>query len=108
MSFMSARRGSHTIERLPSARGPHSMRPWNQPTTCSRGDRLRRAPAKLDLVVDPFDPAAAVSDLMRALRKQRLDLVVVRRRPKIGVLHDHPALEVVASKRDRRTAPTLS
>ena len=33
ISFMSARRGSHTIERLPSARGPHSMRPWNQPTT---------------------------------------------------------------------------
>ena len=33
MLFMSARRGSQTIERLPSARGPHSMRPWNQPTT---------------------------------------------------------------------------
>ena len=30
---MSARRGSPRIERLPSARGPHSMRPWNQPTT---------------------------------------------------------------------------
>ena len=33
IAFMSARRGSQTIERLPSARGPHSMRPWNQPTT---------------------------------------------------------------------------
>src|SRR2546430_1810252 len=31
--FMSARRGSQRIERFPSARGPHSMRPWNQPTT---------------------------------------------------------------------------
>ena len=30
---MSARRGSPRIERLPSARGPHSMRPWNQPIT---------------------------------------------------------------------------
>ena len=27
MVFMSARRGSHTIERLPSARRPHSIRP---------------------------------------------------------------------------------
>ena len=26
------RRGSHTIERLPSARGPNSIRPWNHPT----------------------------------------------------------------------------
>ena len=33
MSFMSARRGSPRIERLPSARGPHSSRPWNQPIT---------------------------------------------------------------------------
>ncbi len=30
---MSERRGSVTIERLPSARGPNSIRPWNQPTT---------------------------------------------------------------------------
>ena len=30
---MSSRRGSVTIERLPSARGPNSIRPWNQPTT---------------------------------------------------------------------------
>jgi hypothetical protein len=33
MSFMSSRRGSTTIDRLPSARGPNSIRPWNQPTT---------------------------------------------------------------------------
>src|SRR5438270_467766 len=32
MSFMSWRRGSARIERLPRARGPNSMRPWNQPT----------------------------------------------------------------------------
>ena len=30
---MSSRRGSARIERLPSARGPTSIRPWNQPTT---------------------------------------------------------------------------
>ena len=31
-SRISARRGSARIERLPSARGPISKRPWNQPT----------------------------------------------------------------------------
>jgi hypothetical protein len=30
---MSARRGSHRMDRFPNARGPHSIRPWNQPTT---------------------------------------------------------------------------
>ena len=30
---MSCLRGSATMERLPSARGPNSIRPWNQPTT---------------------------------------------------------------------------
>ena len=30
---MSERRGSPRIDRLPSARGPHSIRPWNQPMT---------------------------------------------------------------------------
>src|SRR5216684_6658094 len=34
MSRMSARRGSATMLRWPRARAPHSMRPWNQPTTC--------------------------------------------------------------------------
>ena len=33
MSFMSARRGSARMLRLPSARGPHSKRPCAQPTT---------------------------------------------------------------------------
>ena len=32
-SRMSARRGSATMLRFPSARAPHSMRPWNHPTT---------------------------------------------------------------------------
>ena len=31
-SFISARRGSARMLRLPSARGPHSVAPWNQPT----------------------------------------------------------------------------
>ncbi len=52
---MSARRGSHRIERLPSARGPHSMRPWNQPTTWPVGDRRRGAPAELVRIVDALD-----------------------------------------------------
>ena len=29
---MSGARGSPRMEREPSARGPNSMRPWNQPT----------------------------------------------------------------------------
>src|SRR5215510_13542902 len=33
LSFMSARRGSARMLRLPSARGPNSERPWNQPNT---------------------------------------------------------------------------
>src|SRR3954468_8319411 len=33
VSRMSARRGSATKLRAPNARGPNSMRPWNQPTT---------------------------------------------------------------------------
>src|SRR5271170_7612664 len=32
MSFISGRRGSAKMLRLPSARGPHSAAPWNQPT----------------------------------------------------------------------------
>ena len=32
-SFMSSRRASARMLRLPSARGPHSMRPWYQPMT---------------------------------------------------------------------------
>ncbi len=43
---MSARRGSQRIERLPSARGPHSIRPWNQPTTWPSAMPLRGSPAE--------------------------------------------------------------
>ena len=52
---MSGERGSPRIERLPSARGPNSMRPWNQPTALPsasvvarsrRASRRRRARAK--------------------------------------------------------------
>ena len=39
-SFISAWRGSARMLRLPSARGPNSKRPWNQPTTVARGERV--------------------------------------------------------------------
>ena len=39
MSRMSRRRGSARMLRLPSARAPHSMRPWNQPTTSPSASR---------------------------------------------------------------------
>ena len=34
VSRMAGSRASARMERAPSARGPNSMRPWNQPTTC--------------------------------------------------------------------------
>ena len=38
---MVGERGSPRIERAPSARGPNSMRPWNQPTALPVGQRVR-------------------------------------------------------------------
>ena len=38
---MPGERGSPRIERAPSARGPNSMRPWNQPTAFCAGEGLR-------------------------------------------------------------------
>ncbi len=49
---MSARRGSQTMERLPRARGPHSMRPWNQPTTSPSAIALAVSAAERGLVVE--------------------------------------------------------
>ena len=60
---MSARRGSPMIERLPSARGPHSMRPWNQPITSPRATaaavRLQSSPSSP--VLSTRQPATASS-----------------------------------------------
>ncbi len=39
---MVGERGSPRMERAPSARGPNSMRPWNQPTAWPVAKRLRR------------------------------------------------------------------
>ncbi len=43
---MSRRRGSARMLRLPSARAPHSMRPWNQPTMSPAARRRGRGLAQ--------------------------------------------------------------
>ena len=59
---MSARRGSPSIERLPSARGPHSMRPWNQPTTRPSANRARGGLHQLSVIVKNLHGAAFTFD----------------------------------------------
>ena len=67
MSFMSARRGSATIERLPSARGPNSIRPWNQPTTSPAAIRSATC-GEERVVVEPLAPRGpAARERRRAL-----------------------------------------
>ena len=80
---MSGRRGSATIERLPSARGPYSIRPWNQPTTSPAAIRSATSANEL-VVVEPLR--------LEAGRCQRRRALVVRvLRPPVGVLHREPA-----------------
>ena len=81
---MSGRRGSATIERLPSARGPNSIRPWNQPTTSPAAmplrDRARRARRRR---------AARASS--PAARERRRALLVAVLGPVVRVLHHEAA-----------------
>ena len=99
---MSARRGSPRIERLPSARGPHSMRPWNQPTTSPSAMRGGGLPAELVLVVDPLGPC---SPRPRARRDgasiSALDAPSPKAGPQVGVLH-HEAARAAERPRARR------
>ena len=101
MSFMSARRGSPRIERLPSARGPHSMRPWNQPITL---------PSEIACAVRRHSVASSAMRSMRAARRVEIgaprgdggrDLVRRRRRAPVGVVHH----EVALGRRARRLVP---
>ena len=48
-----------------------------------------------------LDPAAAALQLARACREQGSDVLLLRRRPEIGVLHDRAAMQRVAGKCDR-------
>ena len=58
MSRISTRRGSHRMLRLPSARGPHSIRPWNQPTTLPFAISAAVRPAESVFLRDSTDVAA--------------------------------------------------
>jgi len=95
---MSLRLGSHTIERL-RARAPHSMRPWNQPTTIRR-DRPRvrshSAPRR-----SPVPPSALLLQFCGALAQQ-LAMSSVPNSAPVGVVHwprERPAVARVP--RDR-------
>ncbi len=95
---MSARRGSQTMERLPSARGPHSMRPWNQPITLPSaigfcrpaakhifvGDALRRYSRRVAIRPHVHSSSAPIDPLPNC-------------GPQIGVIHDEAADVVAAS-----------
>ncbi len=104
ISFMSARRGSQRIERLPSARGPHSMRPWNQPTTLPSAiaAAVRRQSSASSAMF--FDRAARRGDA-RPLRAARSCVDLGRRelRAPIGVVHDErpSAAELVPDREGR-------
>ncbi len=113
--FMSARRGSQTIERSPSARGPHSIRPWNQPTTWPSATAAAVSAAERGVVRGPAHPAAGRGELVGARRKQRAQLVVAVARPPEGVVHhERPRARPAAarprtprrSRRPRRPRPT--
>ena len=85
---MSARRGSHRMERLPRARGPHSMRPWNQPTTWPSAMRKAVRRQSSSGSFDPPDRAARGLEGGAVVRDLGLDGTVLERGPQIGVLHD--------------------
>ena len=104
---MSARRGSHRIERLPSARGPHSMRPWNQPTTLpsAMAAAVRRQSSPSSAMSSTAQPAArsrprAASSSAAISARRKL-------RAPIGVVHDEAtgvAAELVPDRhRPRRS-----
>src|SRR6266478_5827868 len=90
--FMSARRGSHTIERFPSARGPHSIRPWNQPTTLPSAivPAVRLQSSASSAMSSTAQPRR--HDLRALRRKQRCDLLTAEAWTPIGMIHDEAAL----------------
>ena len=74
---MSGSIGDARIDRAPSARGPNSMRPWNQPMTLSAASS---SAVSCGDVVEP-----AIGQLRPA--QERLDLVVAITRAEVGVVH---------------------
>ena len=74
---MVGERGSPRIERAPSARGPNSIRPWNQPTAWPVGERLRRR-------VDQRRRRRSTAKRAPAAAKPLLDLALREGRAEIG------------------------
>ena len=84
ISFISARRGSARILRLPSARGPHSVAPWNQPTIFPAA--MRRAVASSSgLFVECLDPNTLLPQTKSI--DGSADFICGERRPPVRVVH---------------------
>ena len=76
---MVGERGSARMERAPSARGPNSMRPWNQPTALLADQRPRR---RLDHLV-----GRQHREFGSGRGQSGLDLGLREARPEIGAFH---------------------
>ena len=101
---MSARRGSQTIERLPSARGPHSMRPWNQPTTLPSAiaAAVRRHSSASSAMLSTEQPACIDLGLSRWRSAPRISRRAELRTP-IGMIHhERPRTAELVPERKRR------
>ena len=61
-------------ERLPRARGLHSMRPWKPAEHGAVGDRRCRALADFSLVMNFFDGTTSLCDLLAPLAEKPQDL----------------------------------
>ena len=94
------------MERLPSARGPNSIRPWNQPTACPSTSASAVA-SSIAVVRERFEPCTRCGE-------PTFDLVLGELRPEVGAFHPVeaarnaarlPAEEVVSEER-RADGPT--
>ena len=81
--MISCRRGSARIDRSPSARGPNSIRPWNQPTT---------SPASIRSATSAQSSSSSRRSRLDSGRRERCRALLVRvLRSPVGVLHREPA-----------------
>jgi hypothetical protein len=84
---LSARLGSHTIERLPSALGPPfhaALKPTNDRAV---SDGRRGTSAKGRLIGDFFDRTSSLSDLRLVIRKELRNIIRPERRPPVRAIH---------------------
>ena len=94
------------IERPPSARGPNSMRPWNQPITFSEASSSRRSREQRVVVQDRVLRAHGIElgldRLGRKLRSEIRPVHAVRGRAAVAI--QLPRLLVVVMPDDGRGA----